>query len=129
MARISHGRRRDVPEDRCAARLTARAMQGPSKRGECDCGACLGIGSFLRAGIPRKAWGKRRANGVIRRDGVPGDPKPHGSASWTQGIAGCGPPSEEVHHGSLLVVIEMECSATDGGRHVAPHTYPHPVEV
>src|SRR5262245_15025933 len=39
-----------------AAHLTARAMQGPLKRGECDGGARLGMGGFLRAGISCKAW-------------------------------------------------------------------------
>jgi len=48
-----------------AAHLTARAMQGPLKRGECDGGARLGMGGILRAGIPCKAWRKQPTGGVV----------------------------------------------------------------
>jgi len=48
-----------------AAHLTARAMQGPLKRGECDGGARLGMGGILRAGIPCKGWRKQHTGGVV----------------------------------------------------------------
>jgi hypothetical protein len=104
-------------------------MQGPLKRRECDGGARLGMGGLLRAGIPRKAWRKRHTAGVVRRDSVPGDPKPPSGASRTQGIAGYDPPIEDVHQAQLLVVIALKCSSTDDGGHVALHTQPPPVEV